>query len=421
MGDSPEKHHFTDALKIPDIRSFVASVAFSSLASRALLVVIGLQIYRLTRSPLALGWLGLVEAVPAIGLVFFGGYVADHFNRRKILLITRAVLFLCALLLAAISWNEHDVPLLGLYGVIFLFGIARGFAEPATTALEAQVVPRHLTVNAASWISSVWLSSSVIGPAVIGFVFEAWKAAGSYLFIALFFLLSWVFTIFILPKPDPKPEIKEPLFKSIATGWRFVLKNQPLWAASALDLFAVLFGGAVALLPIYSEDILHVGARGLGFLNASIYLGSILVALFSTHRPPIAHAGRNLLLAVSGFGVSILIFAFSKNFWLSIAALFLSGLFDGISVVIRRSILRLLSPDHLRGRVASVNWVFIAASNELGAFESGMVAALIGTVPCVALGGVITLMIAAGTAVFATQLRNLRFNPRTLEKFETAP
>ncbi len=402
--------YFADSLKIADVRLLIASVGFFTLASRALLVVISFQIYRLTHSALALGWLGLVEAVPAITLVLFGGYVADHFNRQRILLVTRAASFLCAAVLALLSWKIGAGSLAGFYTVIFLVGVARGFADPASSAFEAQVVPRPLFVNASSWLSSTWVSASVLGPAAIGFVFDAWGAVGSYLVIAAGFILSWIGAASIRPKIQSMPERREPVFKSIGTGWRFVFKNQPLFAAMGLDLFAVLFGGAVALLPIYADDILHVGAKGLGLLNAAPSLGAVLVMLFATHRPPIARAGRNLLLAVSGFGLSTLVFAFSRNFWLSMAALFLSGAFDGVSVVIRRSMLRILSPDDLRGRIAATNSVFICASNELGAFESGMLASWIGAVPCVAVGGLLTLLIVALTAAFAKELRGLSFN-----------
>jgi len=411
---------FRDALKVADIRLFIGSVGFFTLASRALAVVIGFQIYTITHTALSLGWLGLVEAIPAIALAPFGGYIADHFNRRKILLITRAASCVCTLILAMISRQSQTNPLYGLYAMIFMAGVARGFADPANAAFEAQVVPKRLTVNASSWISSTWIICAVLGPAAIGFIFEALGAVGSYLIISCGFILSWVFTVTIPPKPQPMPQ-KEPLFKSITAGWAFVFKNQPLWTSMSLDLFAVFFGGAIILLPIYANDILHVGARGLGLLNAAPSLGAALITLAATRHPPIARAGRNLFLAVAGFGVCIIAFAFSRNFWFSMTALFLSGAFDGISMVIRRSIMRLLSPDTLRGRIASANSIFIVASNELGAFESGMVAAWIGTIPCVAVGGIITLGVVTLTALLARQLRDLRFNIHTLEQTDTPP
>ncbi len=410
-----EERRFDDALKLPEIRSFIGSVASFTFASRALAVVIGFQIYRITHSALALGWLGLIEAIPAISLVLFGGYVADHFDRRKILLITRTCSTVGGAVLALLSWRNGPELLPGLYLMIFLVGIARGFADPAGAAFEAQIVPKHLTVNASSWISSVWLSSAVLGPAAIGFVFDAWGAVGSYLVITTGFFLSVVFLAFVAPKPQVPPERTESVFKSIGMGWHFVWNCQPLIAAMALDLLAVLFGGAVALLPIFADDILHVGATGLGFLNAATFFGAMVISLAATHRPPIARAGRNLLFVVAGFGVCILVFAFSRNFWLSLAALFMSGLFDGVSVVIRRSMMRLLSPNHLRGRIAAANMVFIVSSNEIGAFESGFLASLIGPVACVAVGGFLTIAVAGLTCLFAPRLRSLRFDPKTLE------
>lgn len=416
MATQQTQHDFREALQLRDIRLFIGTVAFFTLASRSLVVVIGFQIYQITHSTLALGWLGLIEAIPALSLVLLGGYVADHFNRRKILLVTRLVSFLCALALALLSVQSHHNILIGLYTMIFLVGVCRGFADPANTAFEAQVVPKHLTVNASSWIGSTWITCSVLGPAIIGFIFARWGATGSYVVISACFILSWILTLTIGPKKQIMPQNKEPLSKSITVGWHFVLKSQPLFGALTLDLFAVFFGGAVALLPVYANDILQVGAQGLGLLNAAPSLGAMITTLIATRHPPIAKAGRNLLFAITGFGISIIIFAFSKNFLLSIVALFFSGAFDGISMVIRRSIVRLLSPDELRGRIAAVNWVFVCSSNELGAFESGMLASLIGTIPCVAVGGVITLSVVALTARFARQLRSLSFDILTMER-----
>lgn len=413
--ESSNSWHFLDAFKVADVRFFIASVGFYYLASRSLLVVIGFQIYQLTHSAMALAWLGLIEAIPALSLILFGGYAADRFDRRRILLITRIVSVLCAAALAYISWSQPPNMVLWLYSVVFAAGIARGFADPAGTALEAQVVPKHLTVNASSWISTAFLSSWAIGAAAIGFVFDAHGAAVSYAVIAVSFALAWVMTFFITPKPLPVMPADRNILRSLSEGWRFVLANEALWGAMALDLFAVLFGGVVAILPIFANDILNVGAGGLGLLNASAQMGALVTMLYATHRPPIARAGRNLLLAVTGFGLSILVFAFSKNFWLSMAALFASGVCDGISVVIRRSMVRLLSPDHLRGRVAAANWVFVCASNELGAFQSGLFAAWLGAVPSVAVGGLCTLAIVAATALGARRLRTLTFDPRTLE------
>ena len=223
-------------------------------------------------------------------------------------------------LLALLSWQDHhSVSILGLYAVIFIAGIARGFADPASTAFEAQVVPKHLTVSGSSWISSTWISSAILGPATIGFIFDWGGAVTSYLVITGCFIISWICTTQITPEPQVIPQKKDSLFKSIGTGWNFVFHNQPLLGALALDLFAVLFGGTMALLPVYANDILHVGAKGLGLLNAAPSMGALIITLLATHKPPIERAGRNLLLTVMGFGLSILIFAFSKTFWISMA------------------------------------------------------------------------------------------------------
>ena len=411
------EHKSLSALKIPEIRYFIGSTAFFTLANRAVAVIVGFQIYRLTHSPLALGILGLVEAIPAISLSLFGGYTADRFERRNILLITRAISAVCAVFLGLISlYLENHSQIIALYAVVFLAGIARGFSDPATTAFEAQVVPKELTVNAASWIASTWLSCSVIGPALVGFSYDFLGAAKTYFILAAIFALSWFCTLIITPKPHPKIPREESIFKSISLGLRFVFKEQALVGSMSLDLFAVLFGGAVALLPVFATDILHVGAKGLGILNAAPAVGSLLIMLWSTRYPPIRHAGRNLLICVTGFGLSIIVFAFSKNFILSLLMLTLSGIFDGVSMVIRRSIVRLLSPDDMRGRISAVSWIFIGASNELGAFESGLLAHFIGTVPCVWAGGAVTLLVVGLTTVLAPKLRRLSFDPHKLNR-----
>jgi hypothetical protein len=275
------------------------------------------------------------------------------------------------------------------------------------TAFESQIVPKDLIVNAASWLSSVSISSSIFGQAASGFIFAGYGATVSYLVIAACFLGSFLCVMAISPDAQIMPVNNERVFESIKIGWRALYKIQPLFAAMALDMIAVLFGGMTILLPIFANDILKVGAGGLGVLNATISLGALAAMVLSMTHSPIKKAGRNILFCVAAFGVCIIVFAFSKNLWLSIIMLFLSGFFDGISMIIRRAMTRLLSPDQLRGRIAAANSIFITASNELGAFESGMLAALVGTIPCVALGGMVTLLVVAVTARFAGELRGL--------------
>lgn len=400
------------ALRVPEFRYWLAAAAFSTLASRALAVAIGYQIYAVSQDPLALGLLGLVQAIPAISLSLVGGHIADRYDRRAIVLITRAVSVVAALAFAAISLNVETTGLTALYAVVFVAGIARGFADPAASAFEAQVVPRELYLNASTWGGSVWEATAIIGPAMGGFVYALFGVTNTYLLVAVLFALAWLSMALIRPKPLPTSERKESIGQSIAVGVRYVFHNQVLVGSMALDLFAVLFGGAVALLPIFASDILHVGPAGLGLLAAAPSVGALLSMLVATRRPPVEHAGRILLMVVAGFGVSIIVFALSTSIWLSLVALAASGMFDGVSVIIRDTTLRLLSPEALRGRIAAVNWIFIGSSNELGAFESGVAASLLGTVPAVWLGGVATLIVVGIVAIVAPELRTLTLDPR---------
>ena len=406
-------------LQLPEFRSLLCANGLASLAGQALAVVIGFQVYHMTKSPLALGWLGFFEALPALSLALFGGHLADRSDRRRIVLITQSISVLSVLGFAFLSTQGHVVALYGLYLIIFLAGIARGFAGPASTAFEAQVIPREVYVYASSWSSSVRQGCSIVGPVLGGIALDRVGIRNTYLCIAGLLGFSLFCMARIAPKPVPVPEAGESIWQSIAVGVRYVLHNQIMVGSMALDLFAVLFGGAMAMLPIFATDILNVGAKGLGFLNAAPAVGALLVSLWSTHHPPIRHAGRNLIFSVAGFGLAIITFALSRNFLLSLGALFLTGVFDGVSMVVRRSVLRLLSPENMRGRIASVSWIFIGASNEIGAFESGFAAGLLGTVRSVWLGGVVTLIVVAVTAVAAPKLRRLNLETYAAPSAET--
>lgn len=396
------------ALRLREFRFLLCSNACATLAGRALAVVIGYQIYEQTRDPMALGWLGLVEAIPAVSLALFGGHFADRHNRRRIVLTTQAIIVLCATAFAIFAFNPDHLRVPILYGIIFLAGVARGFADPALSAFEAQVVPRELTVNAGAWLSSMWQSCAIIGPALAGMMYAFAGVATTYVVIAALTALAWWFMFLIEPRRMPVAHDRlEPMLTSILMGVKYVGRSQVLCGSMALDLFAVLFGGAMALLPIFASDILKVGSTGLGFLAAAPSVGSLLVTLWATHHAPARHAGRNLLLSVAGFGVCMIIFALSEDFTLSLVALAAAGAFDGVSVVIRKAILRLMSPEHMRGRVASVSWVFISSSNELGAFESGVAAKCLGTVRSVWMGGIVTLGVVAGAALLLPELRRL--------------
>jgi MFS family permease len=374
--------------------------------------VLGYEVYERTQSPLALGMLGLVEAIPALSLALYGGHIADRADRRRILRITLAALTVCATLLALLETTDlGKAQLFMIYGVVFLAGIARGFAEPAAAALEAQVVPWELLINSSTLMASAWLTAAVAGPLAGGLAYARLGAAWTFVGVGLLYGLAWIAVTRMTPRPVPAPAADESVWDSVAAGVRYVVRDQVLLGSMALDLFAVLFGGMIALLPVFARDILRVGPIGLGVLNAAPTTGALLTMLWANRHPPVRHAGRNLFLAVAGFGVSTIVFALSSSFPLSVVALFFGGMFDGVSVVIRRGILRILSPNHLRGRIASVSMIFIGSSNELGAFESGVAAALLGTVRSVWMGGILTLVVVAVAAIRAPELRRLSLDP----------
>ncbi|MFL5716928.1 MAG: MFS transporter [Chloroflexota bacterium] len=393
-------------LRQHDFRALLGARLTNSLATSALATVVGFQVYAITGDPLALGWLGLVEAIPALSLVLFGGHVADRRDRRMIILVTSTVVTASAWALALLSLDAA-LTLVPILAVIFVTGLASGFERPALTAFEAQVIPLEQAVQGVSYQSSVSLTGSILGPVVGGIAVAVIGLVGSYGLIGGLLAISTV-CLFVIPK-KPMPEVVpgESMMQSLSGGVRYVSRTPALIGSMALDLFAVFFGGAIALLPVFATDILHVGPAGLGILRTAPSLGALGVMLIATRRPPSRHAGRTLLISVAGFGVSMIVFGLSTTFILSWVALFFSGVTDGLSMVIRNTILRVLSPERIRGRVASVNWVFIGASNELGAFESGIAASVFGTVPSVVGGGFITLAVVAAVAITVPTLRRL--------------
>jgi MFS family permease len=390
---------------LPEFRALVGARATNALAVSALATVVAFQVYDLTRDPLSLGWLGLVEAIPALSLVLFGGHVADRRERRTIVVATSATMTTCAIVLAGLS--AAGPTLLGILAVIFVTGIGSGFERPAQTALEAQVVPREAAVRGISILSTVSEAGSIFGPAAGGIAIAIIGIPATYAAIAVLLGLSTVCLWTVAPKPIPAPVEGEPFRSSLLGGIRYVARTPALLGSMALDLFAVFFGGAFALLPIFETDVLHVGAVGLGVLRTAPSVGALVVMLVAARRPPSRNAGRILLLCVAGFGLSMITFGLSTVFVVSLIALFVAGLTDGVSVVIRLTIVRVLSPERIRGRVASVNWVFVGASNELGAFESGIAARLFGAVPSVVAGGVLTLAVVGATAWLVPSLRRL--------------
>jgi MFS family permease len=407
----PIRHDPYASLRIPNFRWFIASLLAMTMATQIQAVVVAWQIYELTRDPLSLGLIGLAEAVPFIGCALFAGHLADRHDRLRISVASLVVLLLCSLCLLAFSFRPGAITqqrVWPIYLVIFCSGIARSFLQPARSALGAELVPRSLYPNAVTWRSSTWQFAEVIGPAVGGMVYGFGSARAAYGVDAALMAVGVLSLAWMRHTRAPASPSGESFRQSLATGLRFVLHQKVVLGALTLDLFSVLFGGAVALLPVFAAEILHVGPQGLGILRAAPAIGAVLMSLVLAHRPPLRRAGRTLLVSVALFGVCMICFGLSRNFLLSTALLALSGMADTVSVVVRSTLLQVMTPDHLLGRVASVNAIFIGSSNELGAFESGAAARLIGTVPAVVLGGLATLLVVGVTAVKVPPLRRLR-------------
>ncbi len=388
------------SLRIPDFRYFVTN---SFLITATLLiqeVVLGYELYKITRDPLALGLVGLAEAVPFIALSLFGGHLADRRDKKRILQWSLAVIILSSVILylafqpSVVAGFSQTVRLAFIYGVLMLIGTAKGFYSPASSSLKPFLVPRELYPNSATWSSSFWQTGAIVGPGVAGFLYSGLGFDNTLLVVIGLLIICFLLISLVERKPVPVSDVPTAgLRESLSEGLQFVFKTPIVLYAISLDLFSVLFGGVVAILPVFAEDILRVGAEGLGFLRAAPSVGAVLTLAFMTYYPPTHNAWRNMLLAVVGFGIATLIFALSENFYLSLLMLALTGAFDSVSVVIRQTIMQIFPPDHLRGRVAAVNGIFVSTSNEIGAFESGVAARLFGTVPSVLLGGVVTLVV----------------------------
>jgi MFS family permease len=373
--------------------------------------IVSWQVYEITNSKFALGLIGLSEALPFILSTFYSGYVADKFNRKKILVGFTWLLALCSSFLVLI--NVFGNSLLNNYGavpiyiIIAISGVARAFIAPTTQAIQARIIPRGMYANAATWSSNVFQFGAVIGPLIGGFIFEQTNAIVLYSIVVCFIVLSAILKSKISDQPISSEVKHESFFKSLNEGLRFSFKTEQIASSISLDLFAVLFGGVVALLPAFCIDILHVGPTAMGFLRASQFLGSAMMGVFLAYHPPLKNAGRNLLLSVSMFGFCIIGFALSEYYWLSFILLMSAGAFDNVSVIIRSTILQLYTPDAMRGRVNSVNAIFIKSSNEIGDFESGVAASFLGLVPAVIFGGSMTLFVVAMTFLIAKNLRTL--------------
>ncbi|WP_282134966.1 MFS transporter [Seonamhaeicola maritimus] len=376
-------------------------------------IVIEWEVYSLTKDPLSLGLIGLMEIIPAFTMALFAGHIVDQNEKRNLLAKCIAAfsfislgLFLLTSKRVVADWSTSNI-LLGIYALVFFGGFLRSFFGPTIFSLVALIVPKKVYPNAATWSTSTWKAAAVLGALFGGFSIHWMGVAKTLCLVFILVMLSLVITFRIKKKPILNPKIGESVKESLKVGVRFVFSNKAILGALTLDMIAVLFGGTVALLSVFAQDILNVGSKGFGILNASISLGSILSMFLTTYLPISKNTGIKLLSSIFVFGLCIIGFGLSSIFWVSVVALFLSGAADGISMVIRQTILQLKTPDEMRGRVSSVNSMFVGSSNELGAFESGVAAKLLGPITAVVFGGVMTLVTVVTIGIKNPILRNL--------------
>jgi MFS family permease len=410
-----EKNDPFAAVRIPEFRNLLAGRFFFIMGLRMMGTLVGWWIYELTNDPFAIGLIGLSEVIPAVSLSLYAGHVIDMSEKRKLLLRGVALYFLGALFLLGLSTHYTSTQLsshwiaFSIYVTIFFTGVFRAFTGPTFGTMVASIVPKEILQNATTWNQGTWLSASVSGHATVGFLI-----AGVGNTVSLEIILTLVaLGFFFMYRLKPKPALNEPGEKktldSVKEGLKFVFTTKEVLGALSLDLFAVLFGGAVAMIPVFAKDILKAGPVGFGWLNAASDIGSILIIVILTFFPLRSQQGKKLLFMVGGFGLCIVVFALSRTFWLSFIVLLVSGILDGISVVVRGTILQLKTPAHMRGRVMSVNSMFINSSNELGQFESGVAAKLLGVVNSVVFGGCMTMLVVVVTWFKAPSLRKMEY------------
>ena len=401
------------ALRYSEFKFFLAMRFAMVFAWSMQFVIIEWEVYKLTKDPLSLGIIGLMEIIPAIGMALFAGHIVDQSEKKGLLvkcILGFSIISFGLFLITVPSITSHlslDTTLYIIYGLVFFGGLVRAFIGPMIFSLLSLLVPKKVYPNASTWSSSVWQMGSMIGPAIAGFSIGLFGVHWSMCVVFAFSLFALLFLTKIERKPILNPKIGEPIFQSLSEGVKFVFKNKTILGSISLDMIAVLFGGAMALLPIFAQDILKVGSEGFGILRAAPAVGSVITMILSAYVSLNRKAGMKLLAAIFMFGVCIIVFGLSTIFWVSVLAMFLSGIFDGVSVVIRNTILQLHTPDNMRGRVASVNSIFVGSSNELGAFESGVTAKLMGTVTAVVFGGTMTLITVVFTGIALPSFRKL--------------
>jgi len=409
------------SLRFKDFRSYIAMNFFFTFAYQMQTIVVGFYIYQITKSVFALGMLGLSEAIPAVGIALYGGYIADKSEKRKMLLwiytgvfLSSAVMYMVTIKSMSPFLNaDRIVPIIDC--MIFCNGVARAFFGPATFTVYAHSIPKKLYPNGSTWTTSTKRLAYILGPATGGLIYGFAGITAAFYMILFFIVVALLLVYFMKEYPAVfKP--KENIWFSLREGISFVFRTKMMLGAMSLDLFSVFFGGVVALLPAFADTILKVGAEGLGIMRAIFSIGSVVTMLVMSRYSPMNRPWRNLLIAVTGFGLSIIGFGLSRNFYLTLIFLFIQGAFDSVSVIIRSSIMQLLTPDQMRGRVSAVSSMFIGSSNELGDFESGTAASILGLIPSVIFGGCVTL-----TVVTITYFKTKSLLPLSLEDINRGP
>ena len=391
------RHKSFAALRYFEFRMYIVARFFFIMVLTMQATLISWEVFAITKDPFSIGLIGLVEFVPAVIMAIYSGYIIDKSDKKKLLHYSLAGNLVLTILFAyitsehALSILSNSTVLIAVYMIAFLTGVARAFSGPTSFALVSMLVPKQKLPNATSWHSSSWQIAAVSGPAIGGLLYGEKGITFAFVIMIIMLTLSVLLLFFIKPKPPAVIQHKEPMVKSIQQGFKFVWQSKEILGVLSLDLFAVFFGGATALLPYFSDQILKTGPEGLGILRSAPGIGAILVMLIINFIPMKKGQGKVMLYCVAGFGLMMIVFGLSTYFWLSFAALLISGVLDGISVIVRSTVLQLKTPENMKGRVSSLNSIFIISSNELGAFESGFAARLMGVVPAVVFGGTMTI------------------------------
>lgn len=395
-------------LRNRDFRFLVWTRMFITMALQAQAVIVGWQVYSITRDPWMLGLTGLAEAVPALTCALFAGHVVDISKPHRVYFFAVLALMLNTVMLALAGGGHlgvgKDMIITALFAGVFISGLARAFTMPASSALIPMIVPRKELSGANAWMNSAFQTAAIAGPAIAGIIYAAYDATGAWLMPLALTVFAAIMSARLNPAVPPSAA-REPAWKSITEGWRFIWHHKIILPVMALDMFAVLLGGAIAILPAYAEEVLHVGAQGLGLLRAAPAIGAVAVGLWLATRPMRHLSGKQLLWVFAGFGVCMLGFGLSKIFWLSFLFLAASGAFDGINMVVRGTLVQVLTPARMMGRVSSIKSMFVISSNEIGAFRAGATAAFMGLVPSVVFGGLATLAVTAAIAILSPALR----------------